>query len=65
MSGDDVLARLGQLEAAVHQAADALARLREENDRLERELTRLTAERKQVAAQIDGILHEIDKLELE
>ena len=62
---DDVIDRLGQLEDAVRRAADALARLREENDRLRREVGRLTAERKQTVTQIDSILNDIAKLDLE
>jgi FtsZ-binding cell division protein ZapB len=61
---DDVLERLGQLEGAVRRAAEALGRLREENERLKREVARLTAERKQVATQIDAILQDIAKLDL-
>ncbi|MGH7390290.1 MAG: hypothetical protein ACREM3_12655 [Candidatus Rokuibacteriota bacterium] len=60
---DDVLERLGQLEEAVRRAAAALARLREDNDRLRRDVARLQAERKQTVAQIDAILHDIAKLE--
>lgn len=60
---DDVFERLAQLEAAVRRAAEALGRLREENDRLRREVGRLQAERKQAVAQIDAILSDIAKLE--
>jgi uncharacterized protein (DUF3084 family) len=63
--GDVVLERLGQLENAVRRAAEALARLREENVRLKRDLARLTDERRQVLSQIDGILADIAKLEIE
>ena len=49
----------------MRRAADALARLREENDRLRREVGRLTAERKQTVSQIDSILNDIGKLDLE
>ena len=62
---DSVLDRLQQLEAAVRRASDALGRLREENDRLRREVGRLGDERKQMLAQIDGILNDIAKLELD
>ena len=62
--GDAVLDRLGQLENAVRRAAEALARLREENVGLKRDLTRLTDERRQVLSQIDGILEDIAKLEI-
>lgn len=62
-AGDDVFERLGQLEEAVRRATAALARLREENDRLRRDVARLQAERKQAVAQIDAILNDIAKLE--
>jgi len=62
---DDVIDRLGQLEDAVRRAADALGRLREDNDRLRREVARLNAERKQTVTQIDSILNDIAKLDLE
>jgi FtsZ-binding cell division protein ZapB len=62
---DGVLERLGQLEEAVRRAAETLARLREENDRLRRDVARLTDERRQVLGQIDGILNEIAKLEID
>ncbi|HEY7648099.1 MAG TPA: hypothetical protein VID04_03770 [Methylomirabilota bacterium] len=61
---DDVIERLAQLEEAVRRAADALGRLRDENERLRRDLARFGAERKQVAAQIDAILHDIEKMDL-
>jgi FtsZ-binding cell division protein ZapB len=61
---EGVLERLGQLEHAVRRAAETLARLREENDRLKREVARLTEDRKQILGQIDGILDEIAKLEI-
>ena len=62
--GDAVLERLGQLESAVRRAAETLARLREDNERLKREVARLTDERRQVVSQIDGILDDIAKLDL-
>jgi FtsZ-binding cell division protein ZapB len=69
---DAVVERLGQLEEAVRRAADMLGRLREENDRLReendrirRDVTRLTEERRQILGQIDGILDEIAKLEIQ
>ncbi len=62
---DGVIERLGQLEEAVRRAAETLARLREENDRLRRDVARLTDERRQVLGQIDGILTEIAKLEVD
>lgn len=63
--GDAVLERLGQLENAVRRAAEALARLREENVRLKRDLAHLTDERRQVLSQIDSILDDIAKLEID
>ncbi len=61
---DSVLDRLTELENAVRRATEALGRMREENERLRREVARLGDERKQVVAQIDGILHDIAKLDL-
>jgi FtsZ-binding cell division protein ZapB len=62
---DGVIERVGQLEEAVRRAAETLTRLREENDRLRRDVARLTDERRQVLGQIDGILSEIAKLEID
>jgi len=62
---DSIVERLAQLEDAVHRAADALGRLREENAQLKREVRRLTDERRQVQAQVDAILKDIAKLELD
>jgi FtsZ-binding cell division protein ZapB len=62
---DGVIERLGALEEAVRRAAETLTRLREENDRLRRDVARLTDERRQVLGQIDGILSEIAKLEID
>jgi len=62
---DGVVERLGQLEEAVRRAAEMLGRLRQENDRLRREVARLTEERRQVLGHIDSILDEIAKLELQ
>ena len=62
---DGVIERLKQLEEAVRRAAETLTRLRKENDRLRRDVARLTDERRQVLGQIDGILDEIAKLELQ
>jgi uncharacterized protein (DUF3084 family) len=61
---DGVVERLGQLEGAVRRAAEMLGRLREENDRLRRDVARLTEERRQVIGHIDSILDEIAKLEI-
>jgi hypothetical protein len=79
MSDDVVLARLGQLENAIRKAAETQARLRDENARLamdaqrladdnaqlKREVTRLGDERRQVLGQIDMLLKDIGKLDLE
>ena len=62
---DEVVERLGQLEDAVRRAAETLTRLREENERLRRDVARLTEERRQALGQIDGILTEIAKLEID
>ncbi len=64
MAADAMVERLGELEEAVRRASDALVRLREENAQLRREVARLGDERKQVVAQIDGILRDIAKLDL-
>ena len=77
---DDVLsARLGQLENVIRKAVEAQARLREEharltadvkrlgdeNAQLKREVTKLGDERRQVLGQIDTLLKDIGKLDLE
>jgi uncharacterized protein (DUF3084 family) len=62
---DGVVERLGQLVQAVRRAAESLTRLREENERLRKDVARLTDERRQVLGQIDGILEEIAKLEVD
>ena len=66
--------RLDQLEKSVTRAADAMARLKAERDALATKLTALEAdraelltlrqERKEVLAQVDGMLKELDKLAL-
>lgn len=61
---EDVLERLTQLEGAVRRAGEALARLREDNERLRRDVKRLEDERRQVVAQVDVILKDIGKLDL-
>jgi uncharacterized protein (DUF3084 family) len=61
---DGVTERLTQLEEAVRRAGEALARLRDENQRLKRDLERLSEERRQSLAQIDAILKDIAKLDL-
>jgi phage shock protein A len=62
---DGVLERLTQLEEAVRRAGEAMAKLRDENDRLKRDARRLEDERKQVLTQVDAILKDIGKLDLE
>ena len=61
---DGVTERLGELEAAVRRAGEAIAQLRDDNERLLREVARLTDERKQSLTQIDAILKDIAKLGL-
>ena len=61
---DGVTDRLGELEAAVRRASDALLRLRDENERLRREVGRLTDERRQSLVQIDSILKDLEKIDL-
>ena len=65
MADDVVVARLGQLENAVRKAGEALTRLREENAQLRRDVAKLGDERRQVLAQVDGLLKDIGKLDLE
>ena len=62
---DGVVERLGQLEDAVRRAAEMLGRLREENGQLRKDVARLTEGRRQVLGQIDGILDEIAKLDIQ
>ena len=64
MSDSDIGARLTQLEEAVRRAADTLTRLREDNDRLRRDVKRLEDERRQVLGQVDAILKDLGKLDL-
>lgn len=64
MGEDGVVERLTELEGAVRRAAEAIARLRDDNQRLRREVERLQEERRQSLAQIDGILRDIAKLDL-
>ena len=63
--GDGVVERLAQLEEAVRRAAEALGHLREENAQLKREMKRLGEERKQALGQVDAILKDISKLDLD
>jgi septal ring factor EnvC (AmiA/AmiB activator) len=66
--------RLEQLEKSVRRAAEAIARLRRERDTLQArvasleadraELAALRQERKDVLAHVEGLLKELDRLEL-
>jgi hypothetical protein len=55
---------LTQVEDSVRRAGETLSRLREDNDRLRREVRRLEDERRQVLTQVDAILKDIGKLDL-
>lgn len=63
--GDSVVERLAQLEEAVRRAAEALGHLREENAQLKRDVKRLGEERKQALGQVDAILKDLAKLDLD
>jgi predicted nuclease with TOPRIM domain len=63
--GDSIVERLTELEGAVKRAAEALAHMREENAQLKREVKRLGDERRQVLTQVDMILKDINKLDLD
>ncbi len=56
MTTEPLLERLAQLEEAVRRATETIARLREENGRL-------VLERRQVLAQVDGILKDLARLD--
>ncbi len=66
--------RVAELEKSVKRAAEAIALLRKERDALQAKLVGLEAdrgelqalkqERKEVLAQVDSILKELDKLDL-
>ncbi len=62
---DAILERLAELEQLVRRAADALGRLREDNAQLRREAKQLTDERRQVLSQVDAILKDIARLNLD
>ena len=62
---DGVSERLGELEEAVRRALDVLGRLRAENAQLKREVRRLADEHKHALAQVDAILKDLAKLELD
>lgn len=53
---ESLVERLTELEEATRRAADTIARLREENSRLQEE-------RKQVLTQVDSILKDLAKLD--
>ena len=71
---ENLSGRLDQLEKSVTRAAETIARLRAERDALSArvaalegdraELAALRQEHKEVLAQVDGMLRELDKLEL-
>jgi predicted nuclease with TOPRIM domain len=63
--GDGIVERLTELEGAVKRAAESLGRLHEENAQLRREVKRLGDERRQVLGQVDAILKDISKLDLD
>jgi uncharacterized protein (DUF3084 family) len=62
---EELLQRLVRLEEAVRRAGESLARLRDDNDRLRRDVKRLEDERRQVLGQVDAILKDLAKLDLE
>jgi uncharacterized coiled-coil DUF342 family protein len=74
MMGENLSERLEQLEKSVKHAAEAIAQLRRERDALQArvqameqdraELASLRQERREMLAQVDGILKELDKLDL-
>jgi septal ring factor EnvC (AmiA/AmiB activator) len=74
MTTENLTERVSELEKSVKRAADAIALLRKERDSLQArlavmegersELQALKQERKEVLAQVDGILKELDKLDL-
>ena len=74
MATENLSERVSELEKSVKRAAEAIALLRKERDGLQaklavmegerEELLALKHERKEVLAQVDGILKELDKLDL-
>lgn len=74
MSEDNLQQRLEQLEKAARRAAETIERLRADREALQArlqaaeadraELRALRQERKEVLAQVDGILKELDRLEI-
>jgi len=71
---DDLGERLAELEQSVRRAAEVIAKLRSERDSLQSrlealeperaELRALRQERRELLSQVDGILKELDKLDL-
>ena len=61
---DELVERLTRLEEAVRRAGETLARLRDENERLRRDVRRMDDERRQVVGQIDAMLKDIGRLDL-
>ena len=74
MTTENLSGRVSELEKSVKRAAEAIALLRKERDALQAkllvmedehgELQALKQERKEVLVQVDGILKELDKLDL-
>jgi len=74
MMAENLSERVAELEKSVKRAAEAIALLRKERDALQAKLVGLEAdrgelqalkqERKEVLAQVDSILKELDKLDL-
>jgi FtsZ-binding cell division protein ZapB len=74
MTTESLSGRVSELEKSVKRAAESIALLRKERDGLQArllameglqaELQALRQERKDVLAQVDGILKELDKLDL-
>jgi septal ring factor EnvC (AmiA/AmiB activator) len=74
MTTENLSERVSELEKSVKRAAEGIALLRKERDALQAKLTvmegergelqALKHERKEVLAQVDSILKELDKLDL-
>jgi len=74
MTTENLSERVSELEKSVRRAAEAIALLRKERDGLQAkllvmegergELQALKQERKELLAQVDSILKELDKLDL-
>jgi CII-binding regulator of phage lambda lysogenization HflD len=61
---EELTGRLAQLEEAVRRAGDAITRLRDENQRLKRQVEQFEEQRRQSLSQIDAILKDIAKLDV-